>query len=173
MKSNDCCSCGGCCCGTSTGKQLLIEFLYLDLDTCDRCQGTEAALDAAVADVTPALVSAGYRVEVQKVLIDTRDMALQYRFLSSPTIRVNGRDIDAQVKETQCECCGDICGEDVDCRVWEYEGREYTAPPKELIAAGILRAAFTDAPQTEAPYTLPDNLERFFSGKSARNTDTQ
>ena len=171
MNSDECCSCGCGCCAPPT-KQVRIEFLYLDLNTCDRCQGTEAALDTAVADVTPALASAGYRVDVQKILIDTKDMALQYRFLSSPTIRVNGRDIDAKVKETQCECCGDICGEDVDCRVWEYEGREYTAPPKELIAAGILRAAFTDAPTDEAPYTLPDNLERFFSGKNARTTDT-
>ena len=172
MSSHDCCSCGCGCCGGSSDKQLLIEFLYLDLNTCDRCQGTEASLDAAVADVRPALQAAGYRVEVHKILIDTKDMAQQYRFLSSPTIRVNGRDIDAQVKETQCECCGDICGGDVDCRVWEYEGREYTSPPKALIASGILRAAFKDSPADEAPYTLPDNLERFFSGKSARNMDT-
>lgn len=172
MNSHDDCSCGCGCCGVSPDKQLLIEFLYLDLSTCDRCQGTEAALDAAVADVTPALNAAGYGIEVQKIFIDSREMALQHRFLSSPTIRVNGRDIAAQVKETGCECCGDICGEDVDCRVWEYEGREYTTPPKALIAAGILRAAFKDTPLDEAPYILPGNLERFFSGKDAQNPDT-
>jgi hypothetical protein len=166
MNNDGCCSCGcGCC--EPPKKQVRIDFLYLDLDTCDRCRGAEAALDAAVSGVTPALLSAGYRIEVQKTLIDTREKAVQHRFLSSPTIRVNGRDIAATLKETKCECCGDICGEDVDCRVWEYEGTEYAAPPKELIAAGILRAAFSDAPPDEAPYTLPENLERFFRGKDA------
>jgi hypothetical protein len=156
------CGCSGGCCAPSK-KQVRIEFLYLDLNTCDRCQGTEAALDAAVAEVTPALVGTGYQVNVQKTLIETREMAVKFRFLSSPTIRVNGCDI-APMHETPCACCGDICGNDVDCRVWEYEGREYTSPPKALIAEGILRTVFSNAVPDEAPYTLPANLEKFFQG---------
>ena len=39
-----------CCCGsTSKGKkEIKIEYLYLDLKTCDRCVGTDAVLDEVV-----------------------------------------------------------------------------------------------------------------------------
>lgn len=37
-----CCSCGSGCCGQEQEKrQIIIEFLYLDLSVCKRCQGTE------------------------------------------------------------------------------------------------------------------------------------
>jgi hypothetical protein len=164
---NKSCGCNGGCCEPAK-KLVKIELLYLDLNTCDRCQGTEAALEAAVAEITPALQSAGFRVEVSKVLIETRDIAVQYRLRSSPTIRVNGRDIAPQLKETPCASCGDICGTDVDCRAWEYEGQDYASPPKALIAEAILRAAFSCVKAEETPYALPENLERFFASKSAQ-----
>lgn len=41
-----------CCCnaepGTAKGHPLLIEYLYLDLSTCDRCIGTDAVLDESL-----------------------------------------------------------------------------------------------------------------------------
>lgn len=46
-----------CCCNaepeTVKGRQLRIEYLYLDLNTCDRCIGTDAVLDEVVAVLRP------------------------------------------------------------------------------------------------------------------------
>lgn len=162
MNGNECCACGcGCC--EPPKKQVRIDFLYLDLDVCDRCIGTENALDGAIADVRQVLVSAGFEMIVNKTLIDTRDKAVAMRLLTSPTIRVNGQDIDTQFKETKCECCGELCGEDVDCRVWTYNGESYTVPPKALIVDAILRSVYGKASGvTQAPYAMPKNLEKYF-----------
>ena len=66
MSTTECCSCScGCGCCTSPPKQVRVDFLYLGLNTCDRCNGTEKALDEAVLDVRPALSAAGYDVTVQ------------------------------------------------------------------------------------------------------------
>ena len=86
-----------CCCTTEPktveGRPLIIEYLYLDLNTCDRCIGTDAVLDEVVAVLRPALELAGYAVDYQKREMATPQLAEQYHFLSSPTILVNGRDI--------------------------------------------------------------------------------
>ena len=86
-----------CCCnaepGTAKGHPLLIEYLYLDLSTCDRCIGTDAVLDEVIAVLRPALELAGYTVDYQKREMATPQLAQQYHFLSSPTILVNGQDI--------------------------------------------------------------------------------
>ena len=101
------------CCEAGTAadqKRLRIEYLYLDLDTCNRCVGTDAVLDAVVNKLRPALSLAGYDVEYEKIEIETPELAAQYHFLSSPTILVNGTDIFGKVKESECACCGEIAG---------------------------------------------------------------
>ena len=50
-------------------KKILIEYLYLDLKTCDRCVGTDAVLDKVVEGLKPALSLAGYQIEYLKMLI--------------------------------------------------------------------------------------------------------
>jgi len=52
------------------------------------------------------------------VNITTKELAIQYQFISSPTIRVNGNDIVVELRESVCEDYGDLCGDNVDCRVW-------------------------------------------------------
>ncbi|MGB4589687.1 MAG: DUF2703 domain-containing protein, partial [Clostridiaceae bacterium] len=100
-------------------KKIIIDFLFLDLTICTRCQGTEANLDTALNEVVEILDSRGYEIELNRIHVTSREIATKYEFLSSPTIRVNGQDIDISQKETLCESCGDLCGEDVNCRVWE------------------------------------------------------
>ena len=83
---------------------------------------------------------------------------------TSPTIRVNGKDIDVEYKESLCECCGDLCGDDCDCRVWTYQGEEYTIPPKALIVNAILAEVYGGGLSVqEKEYTLPENLERYYA----------
>jgi len=151
-------------------KAVRIDFLYLDTTVCGRCRGTEKALDDAVNEVSETLRAQGYDVVVNKVNIATRVLAIRHRFVSSPTIRVNGRDIAVELKESLCEDCGALCGDNVDCRVWVYNGVEYTSPPKEMIVEAILREACAEpkAEQEDAPFALPENLERFFAAKARR-----
>jgi len=168
--SNCCCSSESCC-SSQPDKTITIDFLYLDNTVCGRCQDTEKALDEAVADVAIVLKSAGYKVNVNKVNIATRELAIQHRFISSPTIRVNGNDIAVQLRESICEDCGELCGDSVDCRVWEYEGVEYTAPTKELIVDAILRAVYgTNQSEPEGgDYQLPENLEGYYSARARKD----
>ncbi len=159
-----CCACGG----EAPGKEVLVEYLYLDLKTCDRCIGTDAVLDEVVSKLTPALQLAGYAVDYRKTEMTTAEVARQHKFLSSPTIRVNGQDICQAVAETSCGCCSDISGTDVDCRVFEHDGESFEIPPKEMLAEAILQTVF-GAPKSNCScggYELPENLRTFFEGKS-------
>jgi hypothetical protein len=47
-----------------------------------------------------------------------------------------------EAKESLCESCGDLCGDEVDCRVWIYNGKEYNVPPKAMIIDAILREIY-------------------------------
>ncbi len=130
-----------CCCGCeeTVEHKVRVEYLYLDLHTCDRCIGTDHVLDEVMMTITPALRIAGFEVEYRKIEMETEELAERHRFLSSPTIRVNGRDICQSVAENSCGCCSEISGSNVDCRVFEYHGERYEVPPKEMLAAAILQ----------------------------------
>jgi hypothetical protein len=160
----NCCSCG---CNKASGKKVIVEYLYLDIDTCDRCIGTDAVLDEVMKILTPALSLAGYEVVYNKIEMKTAETAKKHRFISSPTIRVNGNDICPSVSENSCGCCSEISGTDVDCRVFEYNGKSYEVPPKEMLAETILKTVFgqENLGCCCGEYELPDNLKRFFDGK--------
>lgn len=152
-------------------KSVKIEYLYLDLNTCDRCCGTDVVLDEVVSVLRPVLEMAGYQVNYEKVEMTTVKDAVRYEFLSSPTIRVNGRDICTSVKENACGCCSDISGTAVTCRVFTYEGVDYEVPPKAMLAEEILRHVFAGSIPESAPesYVLPQNLKDFYRGKMTKN----
>jgi NAD-dependent dihydropyrimidine dehydrogenase PreA subunit len=159
-----CCTCN---CDDVSKKLLEIDYLYLDLQTCDRCVGTDIVLDEVMMILTPAFQLAGYEVKYRKTKIETEELARQYRFVSSPTIRVNGQDICQSVSENSCGCCSDISGTDVECRIFEYNGETYEIPPKEMLAEAILKTAFKvyDNDCSGDDYEIPENLKSFFAGK--------
>ena len=74
-------------------KQVLVEYLYLDLQSCERCIGTDNVLDEVMEVLTPALEMAGYDVTYIKTEVETAEQAIDLRFEASPTVRVNGQDI--------------------------------------------------------------------------------
>jgi len=76
-----------------TSQIVKVDFLYLDLTICSRCRASDATLNAAVEIVRPMLDSVGASIEVRKSLVETEEQARTLGFVSSPTIRVNGRDI--------------------------------------------------------------------------------
>ncbi len=162
------CSCG---CGKAAEKKVIVEYLYLDLQTCNRCIGTDSVLDEVMTALTPALRLAGYDVEYRKTEMETAELAEKHRFLSSPTIRINGHDICGPVKENSCGCCSEISGSDVACRVFEYQGASYEIPPGEMLAEATLKAVFgTPDGDDCVGYELPDNLKAFFKGKNSRSS---
>jgi len=172
------CSCGSAdygtanCCPPVTGrKQLTLDFLYLDLQVCERCQGADKNLEEAILEVSPVLKAAGYEVTVNKVNITSKELAEKHLFISSPTLRINGKDITIDVKESNCRDCGDLCGDTVDCRVFTYDGVDYDQPPKELIINAIFKEVY--GAQTESivkndEYILPENLRLFFEGQDLK-----
>jgi hypothetical protein len=155
----------------SEARSLEVEFLYLDLSTCGRCSGTDKALDEAVAEVSPILETTAVDLHLEKIHVGSEQQARDLAFVISPTIRIDGRDIQPEIEESLCEDCGDLCGDSCDCRVWRYRGKTYTAPPKALIVEAILRALYGGAgaaPKTaEHRHEVPDNLKRFFAGVSS------
>jgi glutaredoxin len=168
---NSGCSKDSKCCGneqvkTADKRKLRIDFLYLDLSVCTRCQDADTTLDEALAEVSKVLEATGVEVISNNVNITTEELAIQYKFISSPTIRVNGRDIQMEFKESLCESCGDLCGDEVDCRVWIYKGEEYTAPPKAMIIEAILKEVYggcAGSDMVEQEYMMPENLKHFYS----------
>ena len=164
-----------------TSRTIEVDLLYLDLTTCSRCVGSDAALEAAVGAVRPALDAMGAAVEVRKTLVETEEQARALGFVSSPTILVNGRDIAGELIESPCSECGELsgCEGGVDCRVWDYRGETHTEAPRGLIAEAILARAFGSSgdapsggtPESAPPAEAPENLKRFFAGiGAARNT---
>ena len=165
------CNCCCCCNETNEQKAVKIEYLYLDLKTCDRCVGTDAVLEEVIKELTPAFELAGYKVLYDKIEIKTETDAIRHRFVSSPTIKINGLDICDKVEESDCGCCGEISGTQVDCRVFEYEGQSYEVPPKAMLAEAVLKNAFTIAEDNcSDTYEIPQNLRTFFAGKEKKKS---
>lgn len=153
-------------------RDIVIDFLFLDLKTCTRCVGTNENLERALASVEEVLQMTGVSLRVNKILIDSPEKARAHRFLTSPTIRVNERDIALETKESKCDSCTDLCGcsEGTDCRVWVYRGEEYNAAPVAMIVEAVLQEVFrAPLPQEEnTDYDeVPENLQRFFAGTGA------
>jgi hypothetical protein len=123
--------------------------------------------------VRTALESGGVEVEVRKTLVDSEAKAAELGFVSSPTIRVNGRDSASELRESSCVSCGEACGcdGDIDCRVWLYHGKEYTAAPVPMIVDAILSAVYgtkEGMPPLPQVVPVPENLKRFFAAKAAK-----
>jgi len=143
-------------------KTIVIDFLYLDLSTCERCMGTDKVLEEVIKELNPIFDEKNVKLVLKKTKIDSTESAFQYHFLSSPTIRVDGFDILGEVKENICESCGDICGTDTLCRVFEYEGKSYNEPPRGMLKEAILKVVdgLSNTKKT-SDYKLPGNIARF------------
>lgn len=58
-----------------SSKKVRVEYLYLDLEICDRCIGTDSVLDEVMMTLTPALNIAGFEVEYSKIKMKTAEIA--------------------------------------------------------------------------------------------------
>ena len=155
-----------------TSQTVEVDFLYLDLATCSRCRASDATLAAAVEIVRPALDMVGTSIEVRKTLVETEDQARALGFMSSPTIKVNGRDIAGEMIEGSYPECGELCSCDggVDCRIWDYRGERHTeAPTGSIVEAILAEVGPSGTMRSEETHfvDVPENLKRFFAGTDA------
>jgi hypothetical protein len=156
-----------------------IELLALDLTTCTRCVGTLGNIEKAVNIVRPVLEATGAQVNVTRLVIASEEQARQYRFVASPTVRINGKDIVFETLESRCDSCTDLCGcdEGTSCRIWPYQGEEYTEAPVGLVVEALLyeiNDSARAAGGASAFEGVPENLRRFFRSKAAmRRSESQ
>ena len=108
---------------------------------CERCRETEKNLNEAVEELSGILGSTGIELKIEKIHVQKEEQARQLGFISSPTIRINGYDLQPEVEESLCQCCSQLCDEDVDCRIWTYAAGLRCAP-KPMITEAILKEAY-------------------------------
>jgi hypothetical protein len=160
-----------------TTRELGIELLALDLASCTRCTGTLTNIERAIEAVRPVAAAMGSTLALRKLVVASEQQALELRFVSSPTIRVDGREIVFETLESSCGSCSELCGcsEGTDCRVWSYQGVEHEEAPVGLVVEALLRALVggggsPSAPaRASEPFAVPENLRRFFAGKRAKS----
>lgn len=172
--SSDCCSDSAYSCEDDPyqghKKNVIVDFLFLDLTVCDRCQGTDERVFKAVEKCRPVLEACGYNLVLNQIDIENAELAERYRFYSSPTVRVNGVDVCPSIEENDCDCCREISDYDVKCRIFPFNGTYYEVPPTDMLVANIVDTVIKQkkAEREEGPYELPENLRGFFEGKQKK-----
>jgi hypothetical protein len=152
-----------------TRRTVTVDFLYLDNESCERCIGTEDALQVALERVEPILESLDVGITVRAIHVSTLNAAEATQLAVSPTIRINGRDIQPDYIQNTCDSCGDLCAceGNVDCRLWQYRGEEHSAAPVGLIVESLVEAmvpngAKSNNPRETQAYQLSSNVRDFF-----------
>ena len=104
----------------------------------DGCPNVDVALDRARG----AVASANVPAEIRLVRVQDDDEAKRLRFLGSPTVRVDGVDVDPSAEDR------DDFG--LQCRLYLVGGRLEGAPPTDSILSALRREA-TNAAASRAP----------------------
>lgn len=55
--------------------------------------------------IRESLEELGVKAELEEILIDTDEKAKKYEFVGSPTVRINGKDIQKEISKGQCSPC--------------------------------------------------------------------
>ncbi len=83
------------------------------------------------------------RTSVRLVQVKTDDEAQRLRFLGSPTVRVDGTDVDPSA--VGATTFG------LQCRVYEHDGRLSGTPPREWIRVGLGLAPAAGSASSSSP----------------------
>lgn len=155
-------------------KVLNVDLLVINLDICKRCVPTGDQLRTAVQLLKPAADALGIELRHHEIVVQTPAEAKVNALLSSPTIRLNGRDIAQDIRESVCESCGDLTNNtSVDCREWHYRGKVFSYAPLPLLTEAIMGAMLNiDEMPLVVPASLeelPENLQRYFDNRKEGN----
>jgi len=102
---------------------VIVELLYFD-----GCPN----LEVARAQLQAALVNCGATTRVELVRMTGDATAQAMKFLGSPSVRINGRDVDPDAEASR-----DF---GLQCRVYTTSAGLQGTPPKEWITAAIVAA---------------------------------
>ncbi len=106
-----------------------VEFLF-----CAECPSHEAALDR----LKKVLSEAGWRGTVRVTRISSLEQAHERNFPGSPTILIDGEDIDSEGRTGETPGLG--------CRIYRLEdGRISPLPSKRMIRAALDRKIVDEA----------------------------
>ncbi|MCL7489305.1 MAG: DUF2703 domain-containing protein [Desulfobulbaceae bacterium] len=162
----------------ATSKVLNVDLLVINLDTCKRCIPTGDQLRTAVQLLKPVAEALGIELQHHEIVVQTPAEAKMNALLSSPSIRINGRDIAQDIRESVCESCGDLTNNNtsIDCREWHYRGKVFPYAPLPLLIEAIMGAMLNinemvlvvPAPLKE----LPENLQRYFDNRKEGKGDS-
>ncbi len=97
--------------------------------------------EPAVALVRRTVEQAGVAAQIEQIDVQSHAQALELGFLGSPSIRIDGRDIEPAARAST--------DYGMMCRTYSVQGRSEGLPPRELLLAAI-REAQTGQPQTTA-----------------------
>lgn len=101
----------------------------------ESCPSTEDAL----ARLNRVLDKLGEHAEVEVILVTTEEEARESGFLGSPTILIDGADIEETVRREPGSAVLEAC------RIYlRPDGRVSPLPPEELIEQAIQRSGQTD-----------------------------
>ena len=98
---------------------------HVELLVVDGCPNVDATLDR----VRTAIGETGIGASVQIVPIENDDQAKHLKFLGSPTVRIDGVDVDPSAASR------DDYG--LQCRVYNVRGRLEGAPPMAWILSAL------------------------------------
>src|SRR3990167_7206749 len=79
-----------------------------------------------------ALRAKDVEVKYEIVLIETQDQAQTYKFAGSPTILIDGIDVDPIAQSIKQYSVSS-------CRPYFYQGKTYDYPPKEMILEALTK----------------------------------
>jgi len=100
-----------------------IELLYFE-----ECPHAEPTLDI----LNEVLKEERVAVDIARVAIDSVEQSVQQRFLGSPTLRIDGTDVEPDSARNS--------DYGLKCRVYQFRGRQYYCPPKEWVRQAIRQA---------------------------------
>jgi hypothetical protein len=84
-------------------RVLNVDLLVIDLNVCKRCVPTGDQLRVAVNLLTPVAEALEIHLRYHEIVVQTAADAKEQALLTSPTIRLNGRDIAHDIRESECE----------------------------------------------------------------------
>lgn len=152
-----------------------VEFLYIDNDECDPCTKAETIVEEVVFDINKLLEETGVVIKLIKTYVDSVEHAQEVGLISSPTVRIDGKDLQMDIQEKYCETCSDISGEEINCRIWTYKEREYSILPKGMLIENILKHIYGTDQSTYPTATerkeVPENIKLFFEGKENKKLE--
>ncbi len=102
-----------------------VELLYFD--GCPTHKDALKILEECVREVAPT-------IRIKKINVVSDDQANSLEFLGSPTIKIDGRDIDGKVQGHK-----DF---GLKCRVYESEEGFGGLPPREMILNALQRGKY-------------------------------